>query len=551
MNRQHAPRHSGQAASQTTRAPTEKPVRFESFRIGNLSMCLLPAVLVFGLTVPPAAADTACGGPTGLYSGIAKSSDGTQLETTLNLFCDQGRYSVQFFTSAGDFEGSDAAFAKAHLTAKFDTGAAVGTIDLVPQNNVLVGEFELAGDKGTMQLTRMSDALAADAMTPRLDLTPAQWRQDLHALAVELPERHANAFFSLSKTEFDAEVAALDRRIDTANGDEMYVGLQQIAKSVGDGHTGVNAPPDRRPMPIEVARFGEDFRIAAVGPGLDNALGARILKIGGLPVADVWTRVLTLTARSELMGLREGDGLIYLARGYALHGLGVIPDRNHAVYTLMDDSGRVFDIDVQGLKPDETVKMTSGYSETALRFQKPDAPFWCQTLVKDHAVYCAWHSYQNLKANAQAMFALVDSAKPGKLIIDMRDNDGGDNTVGYAEIVKPIEARADLNVRGRLYVLVGPLTFSAAMNNAAQFQDETKAILVGQTIGERPNSYQEPRQFRLPNSHLVVRASTLWYAFRKSGPNVVAPDKTIIPSWNDVKTGRDPALDWVLAQRVD
>jgi hypothetical protein len=146
------------------------------------------------------------------------------------------------------------------------------------------------------------------------------------------------------------------------------------------------------------------------------------------------------------------------------------------------------------------------------------------------------------------MFATVDSARPAKLIIDMRDNGGGDNTVGYAALIKPIEARADLNVRGRLYILVGPLTFSAAMNNAAQFQDETKAILAGQTIGERPNSYQEPRQFRLPHSHLVVRASTLWYAFRKTGPNVVAPEKEIVPTWDDVRNGRDPVLDWVLAQ---
>ena len=167
--------------------------------------------------------------------------------------------------------------------------------------------------------------------------------------------------------------------------------------------------------------------------------------------------------------------------------------------------------------------MTSGHAQTALRFQKPGDPFWCENLPADRAVYCGWRSYQDLGARARAMFAMVDAARPAKLIIDMRDNGGGDNTVGYAALVKPIEARSDLNARGHLYVLVGAETFSAAMNNAAQFQDETRAILVGQTIGERPNSYQEPRQFRLPNSHLVVRASTLWYAFRKRGPNVVAP----------------------------
>mgnify|MGYP001557379158 FL=1 len=149
------------------------------------------------------------------------------------------------------------------------------------------------------------------------------------------------------------------------------------------------------------------------------------------------------------------------------------------------------------------------------------------------------------------MFALIDKTKAEKLILDMRDNGGGDNTVGDADIVKPLVKRSDINRKKHFYVLIGAETFSAAMNNAAQLQDETNAILVGETIGEKPNSYQEPRQFRLPNSHLIVRASTLYYEFRKKGPNEVAPDKTIIPSWADVKAGRDPVLDWVLVQKVN
>jgi len=267
-----------------------------------------------------------------------------------------------------------------------------------------------------------------------------------------------------------------------------------------------------------------------------------------MPIDKVWARVMTLTPRQELAPLREGDALAYLARGYALHGLGVTADRNHARYTLKDDTGRRFDIDAAGLGPGERVTMFSGHPQTALRFEKPGDPFWCENRLADRSIYCNWRSYQDLGAKARAMFAMVDAAKPAKLIIDMRDNGGGDNTVGYAALVKPIETRSDLNARGHLYVLVGPLTFSAAMNNAAQFQDETRAILVGQTIGERPNSYQEPRQFRLPNSHLIVRASTLWYAFRKQGPNVVAPDKEIIPTWNEVRSGRDPVLEWALSQ---
>jgi len=173
-------------------------------------------------------------------------------------------------------------------------------------------------------------------------------------------------------------------------------------------------------------------------------------------------------------------------------------------------------------------------------------------MIADHIGYIPLQTFN--ENTADEVVAAVDSlAKQGAraLILDMRDNGGGDNTVGYREIVKPLLACTDLNRKGHLYVLVGAETFSAAMNNAAQLQDETNAILVGETIGERPNSYQEPRQFQLPNSHLIVRASTRYYTFRKTGENAVRPDKEIIPTWDDVKAGRDPVLDWTLAQPVN
>lgn len=487
-------------------------------------------------------------GSTGLYRGSADVPGGSKVEVTLNLYCDNGSAAAQLFTSMGDFGVKDVAGTPNGVHVAFDSGASLGTLELDAKDSTLAGAFTLAGDKGSVSLTRVGDALAANALNPTLDLTPAQWREDLNFFARELPLRHANAFFLLSKSKFEAEIAALDARLDRANGDEVFVALQAIAKSIGDGHTGVNAPGDRRVMPLQFARFGKDIRVVATGPGLERALGARLLKVAATPVAEVWRRVLTLTPQGELMELRRSDALVYLSRGYALHGLGVTSDRTRTTYTLANDAGKAFRLEVKGLPPGESVPMKSGYSNTALRFQQTDQPFWCKPLPANHALYCAWHAYQQLDVHAKAMFTLIAQLHPAKLILDMRDNGGGDNTVGDAELIKPLKASAEYNVKGKLYVLIGAETFSAAMNNAAQFQDETNAILVGETIGEKPNSYQEPRQFRLPNSHLVVRASTLYYTFRKSGENAVRPNKQITPTWNDVKAGRDPALDWVLAQ---
>lgn len=500
-----------------------------------------------------AANAAACGSKdvTGLFSGIGNPPGGSKIDVTLNLRCANGAYTAQLVTSMGDFAVKDASSQSGRVKVNFDSGASLGTVDLKSQGKSLDGSFDLAGDRGTVTLTRTGAPLGPDAMKPDMNLTPAQWHADLHFLAEELPRRHANAFFALSKDACAAEVAELDRRIDTANSDEIFVGFQQIVKSIGDGHTGLGTPPpDRRVMPIQFSKFGDDFRVSGVGPALDRALSARLLKVDSVPIATVWQRVLTLTPRAELMELRQEDALVYLARGYALHGLDITPDRNHTIYTLKDDSGRVFTVDVQGLGAGKTAELKSGYSAITLRYQKRDVAFWCKNLTGQDAVYCAWGAYQDLAANAKAMFALIDRTHPKKLVLDMRDNGGGDNTVGDSELVKPIKARSDLNAPGHLYVLIGPETFSAAMNNAAQFQDETSAILAGQTIGERPNSYQEPRQFRLPNSHVVVRASTLYYIFRKKGENAVRPNREIIPSWDDVKAGRDPVMDWVLAQPV-
>jgi hypothetical protein len=498
----------------------------------------------------PALAGVPCAQPngSGLYEGDAKSSDGTVLDVTLNIRCDAGVYHVQFYTSAGDFDATSADFADAHLKLAFDTGAATGTADLVSTGTALAGAFGFAGNIGTITLQRKGDALPLDGMKPRIDLTTAQWREDLQLFANKLPKIHANAFFSLSKQEFTAEIAALDARLDHLNNDEVLVGFEQIINSIGDGHSYIEYPEQRFPLPIEITKFGSDFRISATGPGLERAVGARILRIESTPVADAYRMALTLTPRGELDELREGRALIFLTRGILLHGLDISPARDHAVFTLEDDAGNEFTMDFKG---GSDIKLSSGTAPKPLSQQRADEPFWCENLAEAKAVYCAFRAYENLADRAKAMFALIDQVHPDKLIVDMRDNGGGDNTVGYSELIKPLEGRADLNRKGHLYVLIGRFTFSAAMNNAAQFTDETRATLVGQTIGERPNSYQEPRQFRLPNSHLVVRASTVYYDFRKHGENAVRPDKEIIPTWDDIKAGRDPVLDWVLAQKAE
>jgi hypothetical protein len=60
----------------------------------------------------------------------------------------------------------------------------------------------------------------------RRNLGPEEWRQDLKFLASELPRKHKNLFFQLSKNEFERQVRELDESIPTLTEIENPIGFR-------------------------------------------------------------------------------------------------------------------------------------------------------------------------------------------------------------------------------------------------------------------------------------------------------------------------------------
>ena len=200
----------------------------------------------------------------------------------------------------------------------------------------------------------------------------------------------------------------------------------------------------------------------ATTSGNEKALGTRVIKIQDIPIARLHELLLALTPADETQVLRDLRVLGFLTTGIFLHGMGIIPDRNVARYTLAGDNGQEFTIDI-------------------------------------HTVYCSFRGYKGLGKQSKGLFDLIQQQHPDKLVIDLRLNGGGDYFEGLKYMVHPIRDLSDINRKGHLFVLVGPNTFSAAMSNSAHFRYQTNAILAGQQIGEKPNSYQEAREMKLPN----------------------------------------------------
>jgi hypothetical protein len=389
-------------------------------------------------------------------------------------------------------------------------------------------------------------------------VSKAQWHADLRFLATELPKRHANAFHFLPKAAFVQEVSQLDRTLDDLNPDEIFVGMDRIENSIGDGHTYVRVPADAPIFPVHFERFGEGYRLVSTRdiPGARDALGGRLLKIDNTQVNRAQDLLLTLTPADETQALRDVRATAFLNDGMVLHGLGITSDRDTVHYVVLTDAGRELTLEYHGeanqFRGDTiTSILETGWlhavAHPALYLQQPDQGFWCKYLPASQTGYCNFRSYKDLKHTSHALIDLMQHEHPDNLVIDLRLNAGGDFDQGLKYVVRPIRGMSKINRSGHLFVLIGPRTFSAAMANAAHFRELTKAILAGQTIGEKPNSYQEAREMVLPNSRWVARYSVRFYRFVRGEENLIRPDQEIAETWTDFQAGRDPVVDWVLS----
>src|SRR5262249_22815162 len=93
---------------------------------------------------------------------------------------------------------------------------------------------------------------------------------------------------------------------------------------------------------------------------------------------------------------------------------------------------------------------------------------------------------------------------------------------------------------GRIYVLIGPRTFSSASMNAWDLQKNLRAKLVGESSGGSPGGYGEIKLFTLPNSKLTVQYTTKYFSL---GDTSLIPDLPVSATLADALNGRDVALE--------
>jgi len=88
--------------------------------------------------------------------------------------------------------------------------------------------------------TALTLASAQTAATDKPDhqLSPQEWREDLHFLAAQMRLKHKSLFHTMTEAEFNQAVEKLDADIPPLNEDQIFVRFLQIMAMVQDGHSG-------------------------------------------------------------------------------------------------------------------------------------------------------------------------------------------------------------------------------------------------------------------------------------------------------------------------
>jgi hypothetical protein len=385
--------------------------------------------------------------------------------------------------------------------------------------------------------------LAESKRQPLPPMTVEKWRADVDFFARELPKRHKNAFHAITREQFAAEVASLRAKASHANDDEMIVGLMRITALVGDGHTRVQPPSSIHQFPITVVPIEGAHRIVrGAGPAAE-LVGGRLVRIDDTPIDDAMARIRTILPQEESEVLLGAFAPQWLSIAEVLHGLGIARSAATARFTAVLDDGAERSADVSSIDIAATPEWRTATTKPPLYRQRLGEGFWFEWLAEAGTVYVSFRTYDDLRSKSRELWSFVDRHPVRKIAIDLRQNGGGDFNVGRKYLVDELARRPKL----RGYVLIGAKTFSAALKNSIDFRDVARATLVGETIGERPNSYSENDEMILPHSRMEVSYSTRYYEFLPTD-GLVAPDKEIRPTWADWVAGRDPVLDWILEQ---
>lgn len=417
--------------------------------------------------------------------------------------------------------------------------------------------------------------------SPSWALTPEEWEQDLDFMTETLTRVHPNPYSRTSPQTFRAEAEALRAALPELSDEEIVIAFSKIIGFANDGHSGLDPVGDvvafNLWLPIRAERFAEGVFITAAAPEMAYLIGGQIVKIGDSGGT---------TAFEEVMKIANGDNAFSKMNGATalfpntkiLQGLGVVDDPDAVSLTVKTVGGEIREFVMSAIEQPFSLhwfysgRRTPGKESVHAHerlgaaldttYRNRTQLYSLEYLADSKILFVQFNLFVNyrdfqvpgltaptptLAEFYQQVYEALEANAVEKLVIDVRHNGGGNNQL----VIPFVDALADseFNRKGKLFVIAGRTTYSAAMNFVSLMETKTEAQFAGEPAGGSPLHYGDSTGFRLPNSRMVFGVSTLPWSLGVNPWDLrerVQPDFLVIPKAANFFKGKDGALKAIM-----
>ena len=448
-------------------------------------------------------------------------------------------------------------------------------------------------------------ASATDTTLNEKHYTKRQFNDDVNYLVHTIADVHPDMYHSISQKRYkqltDSVLAALH---DGMTGKQAWPIISRLVGALNEGHSGFSFPGDlianlkaggNTLFPVNIREFDSKcFVVRADGSAEDVLLpGDKIISINHIDAANL----------VDILSAGMGGLKLWRANDVCQNMIPYLDLNNiHGPYRISYIRGNKVDsVSLNAVSFTDYVSRLKAKAGKLPKLPKPaDHDF---KYLDNGKAYLSINSLRedpaNFKHFLDSVFTLLKQSQPNTLIIDLRQNGGGNSALGETLLSyitdKPFrmtggvkwkvsqEYKDQLNERlngegakqmdyyfnkangtiftsqgdvqkkplenalfykGRVIVLIGPKTFSSANMLANTIQDYKLATLVGERSGEPANDYGELITVKLPNSGFTFTTSTKQFMRANGDAKDQAP---VLPAYtvhDDPLTTIDEVLEY-------
>jgi hypothetical protein len=390
------------------------------------------------------------------------------------------------------------------------------------------------------------------------------WREDLAFYREQMPKKHGNLFHSMTREQFNASIDTLENRLPELKANQVKTEIMRLVAQVNDGHTRLRQETmGNQMLPVRLHYFSDGLFVEAGEKRFASIVGGKVSRIGTMSADAAYSAVRPLIPvdndneyrrrllAPELLVTPEELQAIGASTSDEMVDLTVQKDGKTISAELPVGPFRPWNNHGWPSDPDGWINARAlAKNASPLWLQHSDKNYWHTYLTDENMLYVQYNEVHDepggepISEYFPRIFKEAEQRNVRRVVLDIRLNGGGNNQLNRP-IWHALIKSERINQKGKLWVLIGPKTFSAAMSLVDDLELNTNTLFAGEPTGESPNQWGDPVDLKLPNSGIVIQASTLWWQLQdpRDHREYRAPDLSVPLAFSDYVNNVDPVVE--------